>query len=341
MTRIRLDYVHEFTDRHGKARRYYRRHGKRTPLPGTPGSAEFMEAYQLALEADMPPNIGAARTTPGTINSLVVRFYASASFKRLAPITRTTYRNIIERFRVDHGDRRVALLRREHVRHMIDARADTPGAANNYLSMIRRLMRFAVDIGWRPDDPTAGVKKVRVGTTGFHTWTEEEIATYQSRHRVGTKARLAFDLLLYTAQRRSDVVLMGPQHLSGGFIRLRQHKTSTNLEIPLHDALAASIANSATEHLSFLTTAYGKPFTAAGFGNWFRERCNEAGLPQCTAHGLRKAAARRLAEAGCSIHEIKAITGHKTLAEVERYTRAADQKRGAQAAMAKLNEAGK
>ena len=85
--------------------------------------------------------------------------------------------------------------------------------------------------------------------------------------------------------------------------------------------------------MTFLVTEFGKPFTSAGFGNWFRDRCNEAGLPQCSAHGLRKLAATRLANAGCSTDQIKAITGHKSLSEVARYTKAADQARLARQAI--------
>ena len=85
--------------------------------------------------------------------------------------------------------------------------------------------------------------------------------------------------------------------------------------------------------MTFLVTEFGKPFTSAGFGNWFRDRCNEAGLPQCSTHGLRKLAATRLANAGCSTDQIKAITGHKSLSEVARYTKAADQARLARQAI--------
>jgi len=162
MTRIRLAYVHEFRDRHGKPRRYFRRNGKQTTLPGIPGSPEFMAAYEAAFGDDCPKELGASRTKPGTIDALIVLFYRSAAFRRLAPITQATYRNIIERFRAEHGDKRVAMLKREHVRQIIDARAETPVAANNYLAMIRMLMRFAVETGLRADDPTGGVKKVRV-----------------------------------------------------------------------------------------------------------------------------------------------------------------------------------
>src|SRR5262244_666484 len=89
-------------------------------------------------------------------------------------------------------------------------------------------------------------------------------------------------------------------------------------------------------NMTFLTTQFGKPFTAAGFGNWFREQRNDAGLPHCSAHGLRKAAARQLAEAGCTEHEIAAITGHASLREIARYTKAVDQKKLAATAMEKM-----
>jgi integrase len=146
----------------------------------------------------------------------------------------------------------------------------------------------------------------------------------------------ALALLLYTAQRRSDVVGIGRQHIRDGVMHLRQKKTGAALAIPVHQELARIIAATPSDNLTLLTS-FGKTFTAAGFGNWFREQCNAAGLPRhCAAHGLRKAACRRLAEAGCSANLIAAISGHATLTEVARYTKAADQERMARAAMATI-----
>jgi integrase len=88
---------------------------------------------------------------------------------------------------------------------------------------------------------------------------------------------------------------------------------------------------------TFLVTEYGKPFSEAGFGNW---RCDEAGLSDCSSHGLRKAIARRMAEAGMSPHQIQAITGHTTLKEIERYTKAVRQKLIAEMAMRGLDDGG-
>ena len=188
------------------------------------------------------------------------------------------------------------------------------------------------------DDPSLAVEFIKRKKTGFHTWSEEEIALFEAAHPVGSKARLALALGLYTAQRRSDVVQMGHQHVHGGVVHVRQQKTGTMVPIPLHPDLAAILDATPTVGVkTFLVTQYGKPFTAAGFGGWFRERCDEAGLlPRCGFHGLRKAACRRLAEAGCSANVIASISGHKSLREVERYTKAADQERMARAGMAAM-----
>jgi integrase len=86
-------------------------------------------------------------------------------------------------------------------------------------------------------------------------------------------------------------------------------------------------------------TEFGKPFTANGFGNWFRDRCVEAGVPG-RAHGLRKAAASRLANLGATEKEIMAITGHTTSKEVTRYTKGADQRVLAERAMGRKSDKG-
>ena len=202
--------------------------------------------------------------------------------------------------------------------------------------VFRAMFAHAVEDGWRKDDPTRDVKAIRVKSDGYHSWTDEEIAQFGKCHPIGSRARLALALLLYTGQRRSDVVRMGRQHIRDGVLHIRQLKTGIELSIPVHADLEAITAESAAGQMTLLTTEFGKPFTAAGFGNWFREQCDMANLHHCSAHGLRKAAARRLAEAGCTEHEIASITGHASLREIARYTKAADQKRLAAAAMQKV-----
>jgi integrase len=265
-----------------------------------------------------------------------VSYFASPTFRTKKPSTQYTYRNVIDRLCQGHGDKRPALLQREHVIRLIAARAGTPGTANALRRSLRALMQHAVEIGMRADDPTRDVRAIPVRGDGYHSWSESEIAQFERHHPAGSRARLAFALLLYTGQRRSDVVRMGRQHTRGGAIEVKQVKTGREVWIPVHEALASIIAETATSNLTFLVTDQGKPYSAAGFGNWFRDQCRAAGLHGCSAHGLRKAAARRLAEAGCSAHEISAITGHASLREVARYTEAADRRKLAASAMAKV-----
>jgi integrase len=336
MTRIRLEYIHEYHDRHGKLRRYFRKPGfKQIALPGLPGSDEFMTAYQLALAGlSAQKEIGAGRTKPGTVNAAIVGYYSSLAFRSFASGTQKMRRAILERFREAHGDKRIALLPLDFIVRTLSKKS--PFAARNWLKTLRGLLQFAVSEGFRADDPTQAVKLPKAKTAGIHTWTEDQIAQYERRHAIGTRARLALALLLYTAQRRGDVVTMGHQHIRDGAIAVRQQKTGATLEIPIHSELKRALDTTIGKHLTFLVTENGKPFTAAGFGNWFRDRCNEAGLPkECSAHGLRKAACRRLAEAGCTAHQIAAISGHVSLREVERYTKAADQVRLARQAFDK------
>jgi integrase len=123
---------------------------------------------------------------------------------------------------------------------MIDGRAQTPAAANNALRILRMLMGFALERGMISADPTWQVKKIKNKAKGFRTWTEEDIAAFEATWPIGSKPRLAISLLLYTAQRRSDVVLMGPQHVRGGRLQLHQRKTGTAIDIPIHPSSPAS-----------------------------------------------------------------------------------------------------
>src|SRR6516162_3742079 len=188
----------------------------------------------------------------------------------------------------------------------------------------------------RPSSSSGVTVRLRKGE-GFRPWGEEQIAAFRQCHALGTRARLALELLLNTAQRRSGTVRMGPQHIRNGLLHVRQQKTGEPLQLPIFPELQAAIdaMPNRDRHLTFLTTKSGRPFSPAGFTNWFRHVCNGAGLRGFTAHGLRKASMTRLAEAGCSVHEIAAFSGHKTLSEIAHYTRSVEQAALAREAMAK------
>src|SRR5262249_48325849 len=231
---------------HGVARGYFRGAAfNKAPRPGLPGAPEVMAAYQEAL-AGQPAMIGAERTVPGTLHALAVSYFASPAFQTTRPSTQYTYRNVVDRLCQEHGDKRVALLQREHVVKLLAARASTPATANALRRSWRALMRHAVEIGMRADDPTRDVRKVPTAKgEGYHSWTEGEIEQFERHHPIGSRARLAFALLLYTGQRRSDVVRMGRQHLSNNAICVRQVKTGREVWVPVHEALATILAGAA------------------------------------------------------------------------------------------------
>lgn len=337
MTAIRLKHISRFRDRHGHWRHYLRLPGhKPTALPGMPGSPEFMAAYFAALQAAEPAKPRAPSVVAGSLDDLAMRFYDSPRWRGLRASTQATYRRMIDELRGDHGSKPIRLLTREGIERLLSSKSEHPAAYNQLLRLLRQLIELARDLRWISTDPTQEVRRVKRRTDGIHAWSEAEIAQYEQHWPSGSRPRLALALLLYTGQRRSDVVRMGRQHLreGGRMLQVRQVKTEAELVIPLHTALLAEIAHVPDGQMLFLATERGAGFTANGFYMRFREWCSAAGLPaNCSPHGLRKACGRRLAEAGCTAHQIMSILGHRTLAEAQRYTRGADQRRLALAAM--------
>lgn len=340
---VRLKYVQAFEDRQGRWRYYFRKPGfPRIPLAGHPGSPEFMAAYQAALEGEPVKNVGPGRALSGSFAKLIEEYFRSPDFLRNKPSSQAVTKGILDRFAAKYGDRSVAEFERKHLSVILGSMADTPAAANNLLKKLRALLRWSIP-EWRKDDPTLGMKKFKEGT--HHTWTEEEIEQFESHWPVGSRERTAFALALYTGQRREDLIRMtwSAYDLRAGTIRVVQGKTGAELDIPIHRELRAILEAWPRRHVMILASEDGRGTSVGGFGNFMSESIDAAGLPdRCVLHGLRKAAARRLAEAGCTAHEIMSITGHKTLAEVQRYCDAAQQKSLAVSAIARIskNESG-
>ena len=324
------------TDHHGKRRVRFRKGGFSIYIAGTPWSEDFMRQYAAALDGvkAQTAEIGIERTKPGTISALIVSYYKLV-FPTIEPSTQKMRRSILERFRRQHGDKPVARLESAHIAAIVAAMKKTPTAANNFRKVLHSLLEHGMALGWIRSNPAKLVKRYKIKGDGFHTWAENEVAQFERRHPAGTKAHLALMLMLYTGQRRSDIIRMGWQHMRDNKIAVRQKKTDTPLLLPIAPELAEALQDVPRKNLNFLLTAFGAPFSFNGFGNWFRDRCNEAGLPQCSAHGLRKLAATRMANSGCTDRELMAVFGWRGMSEVSRYVRAADQARLAEQAFAK------
>jgi integrase len=340
MVVMRLKHVHIYTDVRGKQRAYLKIPGRRAiALTGPAGSPEFIASYNAAV-ADLPPRDRPGDGKPGTIRALLESYYKSADFRAAikSDATRRSHKGVLERFanmslygvRVDTLP--VRGFDETSMRELLDKLADKPGASETTLKRVRKLFNFAIERKQMTDNPAKGIASIRK-SDGHEAWSDEDVDRYEARWPSGSRERLAMALLLYTGQRRSDVAPMGRQHVKDNMISVTQEKTRTRLWIPIHPKLAIELP---AEGLTFLLTDYGKPFSVAGFGNWFGDKSRQAGLEKRTAHGLRKTAATRLAEAGCSEHQIMAITGHKTLSEVQHYTKAASQIRLAQQAVDRM-----
>lgn len=327
--------VSGFADRHGKMRYRFRRKGHATYyFKHAPGTPEFLAELRACEAGEAAPaiEVGVDNAAPGTFDDLLARYYRSPDFLNPSERTRVIYRGTLERWRERtrkgqrYGGAMVRDLQPRHVEAMLAELLPHRTAANMLRKRLSALMKFAVRIGMAGSNPVTATRPFKVEGTGFHSWSEDEIATYEARHPRGTMARLTFDLLLWTGQRGGDVRRLGPGNVKSDRIELIQEKTKAEVSLPIMPALAASLLATPGTGRIFVLTEHGRQFSVKGFGNKFRQWCDEAGLPECSAHGLRKAAARRFAEAGCSNQEIKAWTGHTTDSEVARYTKAADQR---------------
>jgi integrase len=347
-------YLERDKDRHGNGRIYVRRHGKRIRIREKEGTEAFAKAYASSLEglgeravSGQPSFGGHAK---GTLGWLGAKYFASGTFKKLAEKSKNARRSCLEEcFRAPRSDDDsdplgncpLRYLSAQKIRRLVELKSELPGAAANRRKHLSALCGWAVEHDYLPMNPARDVSTVKSATGGFYTWTVADVGQFEARWPVGSKPRLALALLLFTGSRRQDMVTFGRQMVRDGWLRYVPKKTLYKRrdvsQKPWLPELAAIVEASPCGAMTYLETAYGKPFTAAGFGNWFRDRCNEAGLPQCTAHGLKKAGATIAAENGATASQLMAIFDWSTIGQAEVYTRAADRKRMAGEAMSKIN----
>lgn len=360
MVKLPLKYLVEDVDRHGNVRIYFKRAGQpKVRLRGEIGSEAFMRAYGEALERVPAPRtvstVDAREAPHGSLRWLVAQYVDSAEFRRRDPVMQRRHRAFLESLCARIGEtsgtpvgfRPADAIEERHIYKWRDEKADRPGAARHRMQALRALFKWAVARKHLARDPAKAVPILAWSSSGFHSWTIAEVEIYEARHPVGSMARLALALLLYTSQRISDVARFGLQHRRGDVLIFTQMKNRNVRPVtltipmiaPLREIIGATARPANAEALTFLLTVHGKAFTVKGLQNKMRQWCDEAGLPHCSAHGLRKAFGARAAELELTTKEIMAIMGHSTLDEAERYTRAADQKRLASSGMAKIEAA--
>jgi integrase len=332
-------FVIEDADRHGNVRVYFRRKGQRKiRLTETPGTPAFDQEYQRAFRGGLSPATrqeGHAAAAPGSMRWLCEQYFSSAAFQGLGESTRKVRRGLLDTICERAGSYRFSAMEPHHVAKLRDEKARFPEAANARVKALRQLFAWATSPEYRYTDknPTREVPYLKSNNPdGFRAWSEADVSKYETRHAVGTKARLALDLLLYTGVRRSDVVKLGPQMERDGKLIFTETKGGARIvkthELPILPPLRASIDAAPTGHLVYLVTAYGRPHSVKAFGNWFKRRCREAGVDDdLSAHGLRKLGAQRCAEAGATEHQIMALFGWASTKQAAIYTRKANRAR--------------
>ena len=368
MADIKLDYVNSYRDpRNGKMRHQFRRKGcRKIMLKGRPGSADFMAHYAelLAHSEDAAAHIGASKIKLGSIDALIVKYLKHDFFtKGLAKATRDARPPILDNFRQcitpggrRYGENRLATMQGKNIANALAGK--TPIMQKVWMKALRHLIGSPSRQGDCKTDPTIGIMTTRAPKTSGHvTWGDVQIEQYRERHANGSMARLAMELMLNIAARRHDAHQIGRQHLRFDAenqrckLTWRPSKTSQStgkvLTIRVLPELQAALdAMPHSDALTFLLTEYGRPFaSAAAFGNKFADWCDAAGLEPVVcddgkvrnyrAHGLRKAACVQLARDGCTAPEIMSVSGHASLAEVQKYIVAVEQERMAETAMAK------
>jgi integrase len=321
-----MPYLQREKTRHGKIVWYFRvGTGPRTRMPGEYGSEEFMAAYRAALAGEDPA--GKEKLDPRSLEWLLKRYRESSAYRSLSPATRKQRDNIFSHVLDASGAAPYRAVTRAHIVDGRERRAKTPSQARNFLDAMRGLFRWAQEAQFVDVDPTAGVKNPkRPRSGGFAAWADDDVARYYAKWQTGTKERVWIDVLLYTGLRRGDAVLLGRQHVRDGIATIKTGKTGTEVVIPILEPLRQTLEAGPTGDMHFIVGDRGNPLTKETFGNMFRAACNAAGVKK-SAHGLRKIAATRAADAGATVAELEAMFGWSGGAMASLYTRTADRRR--------------
>jgi integrase len=326
---LKIKYVIRDVDRYGTVRWYYRQPGcKKIVLP-SPDHPSFFEALGAA-KAAATPKVPEPDVEESSLRWLCLAYMDSSAFKReLSKTTQNVRKRILDRLCEKHANKPFKTIDSGWVMARRDEWADDGNeAGNSAVKALRQVFKWAVQAKHLRSNPANEVEYLSPDNPdGFYTWTEQDIAQFKARHPLGTKAYLALMLLMFGGGRRSDVVRLGRQMVKDGCFHYIEWKgrgkkrTRKERLVPIVPPLQEAIDLCPTGAMIYLITTFNEPFTSNGFGNWFKDRCKEAQLHHCSAHGLRKAAAVQAAEAGCSEHELMALFGWTSPKQAGVYTR--------------------
>jgi integrase len=333
MPRPRPPHLHRQVTRHGKTVWYVRvAKGARIRIRAEFGSTEFYAEYQSALSGSPLTSTKNKDQPQGTLAWLFDRYREnSLHWGGLKLATRRQHENIFRRVLESPGSKPFAKIDALAINAGIERRAKTSASqARHFLIAMRGLFRWALKAGHVKVDPTAGIETPQLKTgDGFIAWTEADVEAYHRVWTIGTRQRVWLDVLLYTGLRIGDAFRFGKQHVG----QMKTEKTGQEVYPEIADDLAKTLAAGPIGDLTFIVSGNGRPFTSKkAFGNAFSEACRAAGVAG-SAHGVRKLAATREANAGASEATLEAIFGWRGGHMASLYTRTANRKRLAKGTM--------
>jgi integrase len=348
MPKPKLPFLQRRVSRHG-AVSYYVRLSKREKLIRIHGdyrSEPFMLAYHAAVRG-VPLNARpiVAKDGKGTVSWLIDLYRKSRAWcEDISQETRNMRGPFLKKMEEQAGDLPLQAVTRAKIEEGISARSQNQG--RHFFDTMRGLFKFALAHELYDRNPTDGLTVKKDNGEGHLPWPIEVIEQFERHWPLGTKQRLIFDVYLYLGLRRGDAARLGKQHIRGGIVHLMTEKSQGRMPIfvPVHPALAASIAACASTGLAVIAKEDGTHYAKEALGNMFREAVEAAGIPVTkksatrkgyAGHGLRKASATIAAESGASEAELNAMFGWTGHEMAQLYTKAADRKRLAARAMAK------
>lgn len=333
MTKLSIKYVERIISK-GRVYHYYKRNGKRHgSLLGEVGTLEFTTEYDRIHKTFGRLDAG---VTFGTISALVHEYKQSADFLTLSEKSKSDYGHHLERIKFHMGEHHIKVVTRAAVMIYRDKLQHKPATCNYRMAVLRRLMSFAVDRGYIEVNPATKPKKLEIGT--WEPWTQAQIEAMRMTAKQGL--RTALYLALYTGQRQADIMSMTWARDKKQRIEVRQEKTGNIVSIPIHRDLRSYLStiekNSST---NMVVSSKGVPYKQNHFKHEWKDEMNRFGIQGVVFHGLRKNATNSLLEAGCTEHEVSAITG-MSAQMVRHYAKRVNQSKLADSAMAKLEKSG-
>ena len=321
----------------GNPRWYYRPKGEKgIALPDAQkDSPEFLAAYVRLSGQNPAPKRRSYKA--GSIGAGVAMYLGSSAYLDMAPSTRSRWKSRCDDIREKYGAAHLKDLAARHIKK--DLASFEGHAANNRLKVWRSLCAFWDEVGEIEINVALQVSKRKTAKSDGHTpWNREDFEAFREYWPIGTKQRLAFELMYRTCAAIGDACNLNRSMVdASGWLTYERQKSKSTAMIPFlvpgpgwfegTDDLAQCLAVE-PKHFTFLTTQHDKSRSEKGAASWFSKAAREAGLDTGkTAHGIRKGRAAIFKENGAQADQRMAILGHETEAEAMHYSKSADLRR--------------